>query len=173
MTLLRGGHIDALVVLATSSHLSIRTVTANAHSMHSLSSSTTRSADTANAANSKNNFLFQEAFLATYRTILEPIELVNKLIVRYRKFGGGAKHKASAAPQQPSRCPVCMNEEECYSLAKSGSIDATSACPSANNLMGDRFDLNRLKINNKYSRMALLASRNSLTLLVRVLDDLE
>jgi hypothetical protein len=35
----------------------------------------------------------------------------------------------------------------------------------------DRFDQNRLKINNKYDRMELLVARNSLTLLA--IEDLK
>lgn len=32
------------------------------------------------------DFLFQEAFLATYRTFLSPDQLVEKLLYRYNKF---------------------------------------------------------------------------------------
>ncbi|RWS12285.1 rap guanine nucleotide exchange factor 1-like protein [Dinothrombium tinctorium] len=35
---------------------------------------------------SKNDFLFQEAFITTYRTILTPQELIDKLLYRYNKF---------------------------------------------------------------------------------------
>lgn len=52
---LRGGPIDALIVLATSAE--------------------------------KKDFLYQEAFLTTYRTILDPKELIYKLLYRYRLFG--------------------------------------------------------------------------------------
>lgn len=34
----------------------------------------------------KNDFLYQEAFLTTYRTFISPNELVNKLLKRYNKF---------------------------------------------------------------------------------------
>ncbi|CAL4093288.1 unnamed protein product [Meganyctiphanes norvegica] len=34
----------------------------------------------------KNDFLYQEAFLTTYRTFVEPPELVTKLLYRYHKF---------------------------------------------------------------------------------------
>lgn len=143
MSLLRGGNVDALVVLATSSHLSIKTVTQvnNSPQIAPRNSKLYNGKDA--LGNNKNNFLFQEAFLTTYRTIMEPIELVEKLIYRYRKF---AKNKSS-----PSEIRTNMNYHE----------------------LDDRFDMNRLKINNKYNRMALLAARNSLTLLVRVIDDLE
>lgn len=30
--------------------------------------------------------MFQEAFLTTYRTLLTPMELINKLLYRYNKF---------------------------------------------------------------------------------------
>jgi hypothetical protein len=52
---LRGGPIDALIVLATSAE--------------------------------KKDFLYQEAFLTTYRTILDLKELIYKLLYRYRLFG--------------------------------------------------------------------------------------
>ncbi|CAG2169956.1 unnamed protein product [Oppiella nova] len=35
---------------------------------------------------SKNDFMFQEAFLTTYRTLLTPMELIDKLLYRYNKF---------------------------------------------------------------------------------------
>ncbi|XP_076358426.1 rap guanine nucleotide exchange factor 1-like [Tachypleus tridentatus] len=34
----------------------------------------------------KKDFLYQEAFLTTYRTILSPMELINKLLYRFNKF---------------------------------------------------------------------------------------
>ncbi|KAG7172709.1 Rap guanine nucleotide exchange factor 1-like [Homarus americanus] len=34
----------------------------------------------------KNDFLYQEAFLTTYRTFISPKDLVNKLLTRYNKF---------------------------------------------------------------------------------------
>ncbi|XP_040577956.1 uncharacterized protein [Lepeophtheirus salmonis] len=37
----------------------------------------------------KNDFLFQEAFLATYRTFLTANELLHKLMLRFRKFNKG------------------------------------------------------------------------------------
>ncbi|KAK7580503.1 hypothetical protein V9T40_001132 [Parthenolecanium corni] len=51
---IRGGHPDALIVLATKAN--------------------------------KNDFLYQEAFLTTYRTFISPSQLVEKLIERYRRF---------------------------------------------------------------------------------------
>lgn len=35
---------------------------------------------------SKNDFIYQEAFLTTYRTFITPIELIHKLLYRYNKF---------------------------------------------------------------------------------------
>jgi hypothetical protein len=180
MTLLRGGHIDALVVLATSSHLSIRTV--NYQSTQNLPSSKVRhdgssqspprslttnivnntgnaTKSSTNGSNSKNNFLFQEAFLTTYRTIIEPIELVSKLILRYRTF---SKHKKATPSLENS-------SSEQFNRSFSEMTNSEDIVLD----MNEKFDLNRLKINNKYNRMALLAARNSLALLVRVLDDLE
>ena len=52
----RGGTIDALIVLAT------QTI--------------------------KNDFLYQEAFLTTYRTFIKPELLIAKLVYRFRKFSG-------------------------------------------------------------------------------------
>ncbi|XP_050424721.1 guanine nucleotide-releasing factor 2 isoform X2 [Adelges cooleyi] len=63
--LVRGGHSDALVVLAT------------------------------NVV--KNDFLYQEAFLTTYRTFLSPLELIHKLCTRHQRFqnsGDLNKHRA-------------------------------------------------------------------------------
>ena len=46
---------------------------------------------------SKNDFLFQEAFLTTYRTFINPLELINKLIYRYNKFTNYTDSKQRAA----------------------------------------------------------------------------
>ncbi|XP_065201005.1 guanine nucleotide-releasing factor 2 isoform X2 [Planococcus citri] len=51
---IRGGHADALIVLATKAN--------------------------------KNDFLYQEAFLTTYRTFITPVQLLEKLIDRYHRF---------------------------------------------------------------------------------------
>jgi hypothetical protein len=56
-SLVRGGPIDALIVLAT-----------------------------CNSSKINQNFLYQEAFLTTYRTMIDSGELVDKLIHRYRIF---------------------------------------------------------------------------------------
>jgi hypothetical protein len=216
MTLLRGGHIDALVVLATSSNLSIHTTTIrrtlNSNSNHSLETATNKQQQqqntlssssssmstcspqgsfrlqstnkdqlnntttttttltyNSNSNNNKNNFLFQEAFLTTYRTIIEPIELCNKLIYRYRKFAkfkndSTANTTTTTNNQEPSN--VDSNNNNIGFLITTSGGGGVGFCD-------DRFDLNRLKITNKCNRMAKLAARNSLTLLVRVLDDLE
>lgn len=62
--LLRGGTVDALIVLATQSI--------------------------------KNDFLYQEAFLATYRTFISTHDLLEKLVQRFRKFN----HRRDERPQQ-------------------------------------------------------------------------
>ncbi|XP_053200504.1 probable serine/threonine-protein kinase DDB_G0282963 isoform X2 [Panonychus citri] len=46
---------------------------------------------------SKNDFLFQEAFLTTYRTFINPMELINKLIYRHNKFTNCTDSKQRAA----------------------------------------------------------------------------
>lgn len=91
--ILRSGPVDALIVLAASS----KTYSTNANS-------TLRNRKNADDNNNNNNsingdnctsngkkrcindFLFQEAFLMTYRSFIKPIDLVNKLIFRYRYF---------------------------------------------------------------------------------------
>ena len=65
---LRGGTIDALVVLAT----------------HTI----------------KNDFLYQEAFLTTYRTFITTLDLVEKLVFRYRYFGD----QSVSGEKQASTC---------------------------------------------------------------------
>ena len=43
------------------------------------------------------DFLFQEAFLATYRTFMTPKELIDKLLFRYNKFSDGRDCDQKAA----------------------------------------------------------------------------
>ena len=136
--ILRGGHIDALVVLATS---------ANTNVISAVTSSKSKlNPDCLNLNEQKGNFLFQEAFLTTYRTIIEPIDLINKLIYRYRLFSKYASNKNLKISSKVSN-------------SQTSSTD-------------DKFDLNRLKSNIKNNKLAASAARNSLALLVRVLDDL-
>ena len=40
----------------------------------------------------KNDFLYQEAFLATYRTFLQTEELIDKLVYRFTKFASHSEH---------------------------------------------------------------------------------
>ncbi|XP_065345854.1 guanine nucleotide-releasing factor 2 isoform X5 [Cloeon dipterum] len=56
---IRGGHLDALIVHATKANKNDEDET---------------------------DFLYQEAFLTTYRTFMSPLELITKLQRRYRKF---------------------------------------------------------------------------------------
>ena len=96
----------------------------------------------------KVNFLYQEAFLTTYRTILEPFDLINKLIQRYRLFvSSNANH---------TNMFNCTNKNK----------DNLSCAD-------EKFDFNRLRLMNKQTKMRASAARNSLALLVRVVDDLE
>ena len=141
--ILRGGHIDALIVLATSAN-------ANVVSAINLSKNNSKTVPNQNlvsvASNeNKSNFLFQEAFLTTYRTIIEPINLINKLIYRYRVF---SKHKSSIKN--------CLDQDSKNNKSR----------------LDEKFDLNRLKSNIKTTKLAASAARNSLALLIRVLDDL-
>lgn len=141
-SILRGGDMDALIVLATSASSSViaAPATLNNNSSHSL-----QTANPSTYLNAHTNFLFQEAFLTTYRTILEPIDLIKKLICRYRLFAKSNPNQNQLSQQ------INKNQIE----------------------YNDKFDLNRLKSNIKISKMTASAVRNSLTLLVRVLDGLE
>ena len=42
----------------------------------------------------KNDFLYQEAFLATYRTFIKTETLVDKLVHRFTKFSTKSQHEA-------------------------------------------------------------------------------
>lgn len=143
---LRGGEIDALIVLATSANSSVIAPPAN-NSSHSLTSNFIKD-------KTGTNFLFQEAFLTTYRTILEPIDLVKKLIFRYRLFT-----KKNDLNNNMDKI------EQCFEPSK---INRRSYEIEYN----DKFDLNRLKSNIRLNKMTSSAVRNSLTLMVRVLDGL-
>jgi len=100
----------------------------------------------------KNNFLFQEAFLTTYRTIIEPVDLINKLIYRYRYF---------------SKCDL-----RSFGKISTPSRQSTQMDVRQFERVDDKFDFNRIKVNIKTNRLASSAAKNSLALLVRVLDDL-
>ena len=39
----------------------------------------------------KNDFLYQEAFLATYRTFVSTHDLLEKLVYRFRRFSSSSK----------------------------------------------------------------------------------
>ncbi|XP_067938665.1 rap guanine nucleotide exchange factor 1-like isoform X2 [Watersipora subatra] len=69
---LKGGSVDALVVYAT--HVGKHDLF-NVGSFLSLSQ-----------ADIDTDFMYQEAFLTTYRTFIEPEELIDKLLYRYNKF---------------------------------------------------------------------------------------
>lgn len=175
-SILRGGHVDALIVLATSANSTVIAPPLQAspaaqhdfshrHQHHTYSSHTLNSTPTYLSTMStrdvfpstsishlnpyqrkKNNFLFQEAFLTTYRTILEPIDLIRKLIHRYRLFARSYRE----------------------SLVSMSSIDEKDAVDS-----NEKFDFDLLNVSNRREKMAFSATRNSLTLLIRVLDGIE
>lgn len=180
-SILRGGHVDALIVLATSANSTViappppsssssssQTNDAshhhhhnNAYSSHTLNSSSSpaylstslshfNNSTTYHQRNKKNSFLFQEAFLTTYRTIIEPIQLIHKLIHRYRLFA----NKNPTASVVDSGGSSSLDEK----------LDAVS---------DEKFDFDRLNASNRRRKMAFSATRNSLTLLIRVLDGLE
>ena len=152
-SILRGGHIDALIVLATSPNSSVIAAThsinnnVKANSTSSISSS--HNTSFTNGKDNKGNFLYQEAFLTTYRTLIEPIELIDKLIYRYRLF---SKYKSK-------KYNFNANNISKSNLGEHIDYD-------------EKFDINRLKMNIKYNKMAASAARNSLSLLIRVIDDL-
>lgn len=136
--------MDALIVLATTANTNV------VSSAVSTKSKATIPLNSLNCNEHKGNFLFQEAFLTTYRTIIEPIDLVNKLIYRYRLFSKYASTKKTIISGNPN-------------LSCKDVVGAN---------LDDKFDLNRLKTNVKTNKLAASAARNSLALLVRVLDDL-
>ena len=166
-SILRGGHVDALIVLATSANASVHAAThpiktLTSHPSSSKTSSlSSRSFDAVQLdefSSNKVNFLYQEAFLTTYRTILEPFDLINKLILRYRLFSTNtSNNKATSSTNQKSneRNETDLN----VSLNESG--------------RDEKFDFNRFRLLNKQTKMSASAARNSLTLLIRVVDDLE
>ena len=43
----------------------------------------------------KNDFLYQEAFLATYRTFVSTHDLLEKLVYRFRRFSSSSKKVCS------------------------------------------------------------------------------
>jgi len=158
--ILRGGHIDALIVLATSAQTGVSSAQAYSNSAKSYTNNSANILDMLSSnrygtnhnqwqadSNAKNNFLFQEAFLTTYRTIIEPVDLINKLIYRYRFF---SKYPANQADQDASKPNVASSSSQ----------------------FNEKFDFNRIRTSIKNNKLALSAARNSLALLVRVLDDL-
>ena len=144
---LRGGEIDALIVLATSANSSVIAPPAN-NSSHSLTSNFLKD-------KTGTNFLFQEAFLTTYRTILEPIDLIKKLIFRYRSFTKKNDPNNNMEKIDESFETSKINNRRSYEIE-----------------YNDKFDLNRLKSNIRLNKMTCSAVRNSLTLMVRILDGL-
>ena len=163
--ILRGGPIDALIVLATSAQTGVSgaqsnngksNTTSSINNLFSLSNNLSNQvnkySNRTGQNNTKNNFLFQEAFLTTYRTIIEPIDLINKLIYRYRFF---SKY---SAPNNTSR----IQPKTSLLNLKSPRFEK----------IDEKFDFNRIKVNIKNNKLALSAAKNSLALLVRVLDDL-
>ena len=154
-SILRGGHIDALIVLATSANASVHAAT-HPIKTSTLSPSSTSTTTTTHHrhhiidefALNKVNFLYQEAFLTTYRTILEPFDLINKLIQRYRLF-------------------VSSNANHTNMFNNTNNNKDNLSCAD------EKFDFNRLRLMNKQTKMRASAARNSLALLVRVVDDLE
>ena len=56
----------------------------------------------------KNDFLYQEAFLATYRTFLETEELVDKLVYRVQRFSEGGEGGQSGRALRASRASFSL-----------------------------------------------------------------
>jgi hypothetical protein len=161
-SLLRGGNIDALIILATSSACfvapsnKVKVKNAEINNSHNAGNNTTSNikSNTCNKSiNNRSNFMFQEAFLMTYRTFIRPIDLINKLIYRYRLFTNQNSIKL----------------KEAANLLDSSIEFKVKKYDFENN---QRFDLNRLKIILKNNRMTKLISVNCLTFLVRVVDEI-
>ncbi|CAF0874957.1 unnamed protein product [Brachionus calyciflorus] len=150
-SILRGGEVDALIVLATSASSSVIAPPAN-NSSHSLTSNLIKNDKTG------TSFLFQEAFLTTYRTILEPIDLIKKLIYRYRFF----------TKKIDMNTNIDNKGVDDKDPLKRNSLNMNSFDIEFN----EKFDLNRLKSNIRLNKMTSSAVRNSLNLLVRILDGL-
>lgn len=110
--------------------------------------------------------MFQEAFLTTYRTILEPIDLIRKLIHRYRLF---ANKRQDHSDMRVSSSILSSNEE----TSKNKKIDNLESVARVVAVSDEKFDFDRLNAENRRRKMAFSATRNSLTLLIRVLDGLE
>jgi hypothetical protein len=160
--LLRGGNIDALIILATSSSCFIAphhrlTKMKNSNNNQSLINNNITADIKSNTnirnVNNRSNFMFQEAFLTTYRAFIKPLDLINKLIFRYRLFS--------------NQNMVKMKKISYY-------IDSSNELKAKNYKFenNERFDLNRSKLIFKSNRTTKLIAINCLTFLVRVVDEI-
>jgi hypothetical protein len=84
----RGGCVDALLVHATAAGSSQGSSTSTA-SRSATNPNPTNPTNPTNPSSSNNktaHFMYQEAFLTTYRTFVTPCALLDKLLYRYRRF---------------------------------------------------------------------------------------
>lgn len=160
--LLRGGNVDALIILATSSacfiapnHKVNKIKKCNINSRIATNNTTINVESNTNIKNinSRSNFMFQEAFLTTYRAFIQPIDLINKLIYRYRLFSNKKLIKLNNITDFIDP----LNEFK----AKNYDFENNA-----------RFDLSRLNLILKKNRIAKLISINCLTFLIRVVDEI-
>ena len=60
----------------------------------------------------KNDFLYQEAFLCTYRTFISTHDLLEKLVHRFRRFSSSSKNKPFLKSIPPSKSMDTSDDEE-------------------------------------------------------------
>jgi hypothetical protein len=60
----------------------------------------------------KNDFLYQEAFLCTYRTFVSTHDLLEKLVHRFRRFSSSSKNKPFLKSIPPPRALDTSDDEE-------------------------------------------------------------
>jgi hypothetical protein len=184
--ILRGGPVDALIVLATSTHATVlgsasssngKQASVDVKESHHLSSGVVSSGSGGTSANTikqstglkhghKFNFHYQEAFLTTYRTFIESRELINKLIYRYRLFSNKTRPQTYMSQQY-------QHTPQQNILEKHQQQQITQLQMINESFSDEKFDLNRLRLNNKYNKMSTSAARNSVGLIIRVLEELE
>ena len=87
---IRGGIVDVLIVKATEVSKNGKQLNLIVNKLHLL-------IFLPSFLSAILDFLFQEAFLTTYRTFINPMELINKLIYRHKKFTNCTDSKQRAA----------------------------------------------------------------------------
>lgn len=86
---IRGGHPDALIIHATKAHKKGKSYNRLIIITNVLSSD-----------NRLSDFVYEEAFLTTYRTFMTPLELIQKLCYRYEKFSNSQDSQKQRASRE-------------------------------------------------------------------------